>query len=74
MSSNCWHAADTRCAQVLRLQYEKELGQNHVTVQTRFNYAWGLVKSPQHRDQVEGVKLLSGMSLFRGPCGAGCQC
>ncbi|EJD48295.1 mitochondrial fission 1 protein [Auricularia subglabra TFB-10046 SS5] len=49
--------------EVLRLQYEKELGQNHVTVQTRFNYAWGLVKSPQHRDNVEGVKLLS--DIFR---------
>ncbi|KAH7097572.1 mitochondrial fission 1 protein [Auriculariales sp. MPI-PUGE-AT-0066] len=49
--------------EVLRLQYEKETGQKHVSVQTRFNYAWGLVKSPQHNDQVEGVKLLS--DIFR---------
>jgi len=43
---------------VLRLQYQKELAQAHVTVQTKFNYAWGLVKSPMHEHQVEGVRLL----------------
>ena len=32
----------------------------HVTVQTKFNYAWGLVKSPRREDQVQGVKLLQG--------------
>ncbi|OAX43941.1 mitochondrial fission 1 protein [Rhizopogon vinicolor AM-OR11-026] len=44
--------------EVLRLQYEKELAQSHVTVQTKFNYAWGLVKSPMRDHQVEGVRLL----------------
>ncbi len=45
---------------MLRLQYEKELAQAHVTVQTKFNYAWGLVKSPMREHQVEGVRLLQG--------------
>ncbi|KAI8996559.1 mitochondrial fission 1 protein [Trametes punicea] len=44
--------------EVLRLQYQKELAQSHVTVQTTFNYAWGLVKSPTREHQVEGVRLL----------------
>ncbi|KAG1769541.1 hypothetical protein EV702DRAFT_1141111 [Suillus placidus] len=44
--------------EVLRLQYEKELAQAHITVQTKFNYAWGLVKSPVREHQVEGVRLL----------------
>nr|VWO94688.1 Mitochondrial fission 1 protein [Ganoderma boninense] len=44
--------------EVLRLQYQKELSQSHVTVQTKFNYAWGLVKSPLREHQVEGVRLL----------------
>ncbi|KAG6821455.1 hypothetical protein H0H93_010179 [Arthromyces matolae] len=44
--------------EVLRLQYEKELTQAHVTVQTKFNYSWGLVKSPMREHQVEGVRLL----------------
>ena len=46
--------------QVLRIQYQKELAQSHVTVQTKFNYAWGLVKSPVREHQVEGVRLLQG--------------
>ncbi|KIP10001.1 hypothetical protein PHLGIDRAFT_85705 [Phlebiopsis gigantea 11061_1 CR5-6] len=44
--------------EVLRTQYQKELAQSHVTVQTKFNYAWGLVKSPLREHQVEGVRLL----------------
>ena len=48
--------------QVLRLQYQRELAQAHVTVQTKFNYAWGLVKSPVRAEQVEGVRLLQGAS------------
>ncbi|PSR72800.1 hypothetical protein PHLCEN_2v11297 [Hermanssonia centrifuga] len=44
--------------EVLRLQYQKELSQAHITVQTKFNYAWGLVKSPMREHQVEGVRLL----------------
>ncbi|ETW78982.1 hypothetical protein HETIRDRAFT_387189 [Heterobasidion irregulare TC 32-1] len=43
---------------VLKIQYEKELSQDHVTVQTKFNYAWALVKSPLREQQVEGVRLL----------------
>ncbi|KAF8311358.1 mitochondrial fission 1 protein [Clavulina sp. PMI_390] len=43
---------------VLRRQYEKELESPYVSVQTKFNLAWGLVKSPRLDDQVEGVKLL----------------
>ncbi|THH27468.1 hypothetical protein EUX98_g6716 [Antrodiella citrinella] len=49
--------------QVLKIQYEKELAQSHVTVQTTFNYAWGLVKSPVKDHQVEGVRLLG--ELYR---------
>jgi len=45
--------------QVLRTQYEKEVAQTHVTTQTKFNYAWGLVKSPIRQHQVEGVQLLA---------------
>ncbi|KAL0953563.1 hypothetical protein HGRIS_004783 [Hohenbuehelia grisea] len=44
--------------EILRRQYEKELSQQFVTVQTKFNYAWGLVKSPKEEHQVEGVRLL----------------
>ncbi|THG97242.1 hypothetical protein EW026_g4715 [Hermanssonia centrifuga] len=40
------------------LEYQKELSQAHITVQTKFNYAWGLVKSPMREHQVEGVRLL----------------
>jgi len=49
--------------EVLRLQYEKEVAAIHVTVQTKFNYAWGLVKSPRREDQAHGVKLLQ--ELYR---------
>ncbi|KAH7929105.1 mitochondrial fission 1 protein [Leucogyrophana mollusca] len=49
--------------EVLRLQYQKELAQSHVTVQTTFNYGWGLVKSPIRTHQVEGVRLLQ--EIFR---------
>ncbi len=54
--------------QVLRLQYEKELTQEHITLQTKFNYAWGLVKSPMHDHQVQGVKLLQGGRLQSVGC------
>ncbi|KAG5647820.1 mitochondrial membrane protein [Asterophora parasitica] len=49
--------------EVLRLQHEKELSQAHVTIQTKFNYAWGLVKSPLREHQVEGVRLLQEIYL-----------
>lgn len=47
--------------QVLRAQYEKE--GDMVGVQTKFNYAWGLVKSNSRGDQQLGVRLLS--EIFR---------
>lgn len=47
--------------QVLRAQYEKE--GEMVGVQTKFNYAWGLVKSTRRDDQQLGVVLLS--EIFR---------
>ncbi|KYK59608.1 mitochondrial membrane fission protein [Drechmeria coniospora] len=46
---------------VLRAQYEKE--GDMVGVQTKFNYAWGLVKSHNRHDQQLGVRLLS--DIFR---------
>ncbi|PCH02383.1 Tetratricopeptide-like helical [Penicillium occitanis (nom. inval.)] len=47
--------------QVLRAQYEKE--GEFVGVQTKFNYAWGLIKSDKRNEQQEGVQLLS--QIFR---------
>ncbi|KAL6860477.1 mitochondrial membrane protein [Amphichorda felina] len=46
---------------VLRAQYEKE--GDMVGVQTKFNYAWGLVKSSNRHEQQLGVRLLS--EIFR---------
>ncbi|KAF8426912.1 putative mitochondrial fission protein Tbfis1p [Tirmania nivea] len=42
---------------VLRKQYEGE-GQ-YVGVQTKFNYAWGLIKSDKRAEQQLGVRLLT---------------
>ena len=57
--------------EVLRLQYHKEEAAGHITVQTKFNYAWGLVKSPKSVHQELGVKILQGEtsmpSLSIGP-------
>jgi len=47
--------------QVLRSQYEKE--GEYVSLQTKFNYAWGLIKSNDRLEQQEGVRLLS--DIFR---------
>ncbi|OCL13047.1 mitochondria fission 1 protein [Glonium stellatum] len=47
--------------QVLRAQYEKE--GDYVGLQTKFNYAWGLIKSNNRQEQQEGVRLLS--EIFR---------
>ena len=44
---------------VLRKQYEGE-GQ-FVGVQTKFNYAWGLIKSDKRAEQQLGVRLLTGI-------------
>jgi len=46
---------------VLRSQYEKE--GEYVGIQTKFNYAWGLIKSSDREDQQYGVQLLS--EIFR---------
>ncbi|KAH8804761.1 hypothetical protein F5884DRAFT_859375 [Xylogone sp. PMI_703] len=67
MGSSLPYAADAESPlkpeelQVLRSQYEKE--GEHVGVQTKFNYAWGLIKSNARHDQQEGVRLLS--EIFR---------
>ena len=66
LSNRCVDAADAESPlkdselQVLRSQYLKEQEAQHITVQTKFNYAWGLIKSDRHDDQLEGVKLLTG--------------
>ncbi|KAI9715820.1 MAG: mitochondrial membrane protein [Chrysothrix sp. TS-e1954] len=46
---------------VLQAQYEKE--GEFVGVQTKFNYAWGLIKSSNRPHQQEGVRLLT--DIFR---------
>merc|ERR1711964_573320 len=67
MGSSLPYAADAESPlkpaelQVLRSQYEKE--GEHVGVQTKFNFAWGLIKSNTRDDQQEGVRLLS--DIFR---------
>ncbi|KAJ5923703.1 Mitochondrial fission 1 protein [Penicillium verhagenii] len=66
--SNLPYAADAESPlkpaelQVLRAQYEKE--GDYVGIQTKFNFAWGLIKSNTRPDQQEGVRLLS--EIFRG--------
>ncbi|KAF3041973.1 hypothetical protein E8E12_009434 [Didymella heteroderae] len=68
MSPSLPYAADVESPlkpdelQVLRAQYEKE--GEYVGLQTKFNYAWGLIKSNDRPDQQEGVRLLS--EIFRG--------
>ncbi|RAO69529.1 uncharacterized protein BHQ10_005541 [Talaromyces amestolkiae] len=65
MVTNLPYAADAerqgRLYPVLRAQYEKE--GEFVGVQTKFNYAWGLIKSDKRNEQQEGVQLLS--QIFR---------
>jgi len=67
MGSTLPYAADAESPlkpeelQVLRSQYEKE--GEHVGVQTKFNFAWGLIKSNLRADQQDGVRLLS--DIFR---------
>lgn len=46
---------------MLRKQYESEGG--FVGVQTKFNYAWGLIKSNRRTEQQLGVRLLT--DIFR---------
>jgi len=42
---------------VLELQYVKEQAQGHITTQSKFNYAWGLVKSPRREHQEKSIKI-----------------
>ncbi|KAG0292832.1 mitochondrial membrane protein [Linnemannia gamsii] len=43
--------------EVLKKQYIRE--GEYVTEQTRFNFAWGLIKSKNRREQTQGVLLLT---------------
>lgn len=56
---------------VLRGQYEKERASGHATTQTKFNYAWGLVKSEKREEVGEGVGVLAGECGERP--GGGCR-
>ncbi|KAG4306259.1 hypothetical protein PORY_000247 [Pneumocystis oryctolagi] len=51
--------------EVLQRQYKREWP--FVSTQTKFNYAWGLVKSRTRSEQQEGVKLLSAAAAARLP-------
>ncbi|KAJ3331535.1 mitochondrial membrane protein [Blyttiomyces sp. JEL0837] len=42
----------------LQEAYQKEVGAGHVRPQTKFDYAWALVRSRFKADQQQGVKLL----------------
>ncbi|KAK9760285.1 mitochondrial membrane protein [Basidiobolus ranarum] len=39
---------------LLRKQYEQDIN----SIQKKFNYAWGLIKSRKHGQQLEGTQLL----------------
>lgn len=45
--------------QVLYDQYEMEAASGHITTQTKFNYAWALIKSTQRQQMLQGVALLT---------------
>ncbi|KAK9371319.1 hypothetical protein V1509DRAFT_614306 [Lipomyces kononenkoae] len=66
-SDNLPYAADAEISlkreelDVLRNQYVKE--EPFVSIQTKFNYAWGLIKSPRRDEQHLGVRLLT--EIFR---------
>ncbi|KAI8641021.1 hypothetical protein BD408DRAFT_452392 [Parasitella parasitica] len=49
--------------EVLRRQYIKE--GEYVTIQTKFNYAWGLVKSSKSEHLELGIKLLTAIANFK---------
>ncbi|KAK9467701.1 hypothetical protein V1512DRAFT_246455 [Lipomyces arxii] len=67
MSDNLPYAADAEISltrdelDVLRTQYIKE--EPFVSIQTKFNYAWGLIKSPRREEESLGVRLLT--EIFR---------
>ncbi|GAA5876026.1 hypothetical protein JCM16303_006998 [Sporobolomyces ruberrimus] len=48
---------------VLRSQYQAETSKGYCSVQTKFNYAWGSVKSENKVEVSEGVGLL--MEIYR---------
>ncbi|CCU98755.1 unnamed protein product [Malassezia sympodialis ATCC 42132] len=45
--------------QVLHDQYETEASSGHITTQTKFNYAWALIKSTHRQQMLQGVALLT---------------
>lgn len=49
--------------QVLHDQYETEAASGHITTQTKFNYAWALIKSQDRQQMLQGVALLTGTSV-----------
>ncbi|WFD00089.1 mitochondrial membrane protein [Malassezia yamatoensis] len=53
--------------QVLREQYDSETASGHTTTQTKFNYAWALIKSPNRPQMLQGVALLTDLLLEREP-------
>lgn len=46
--------------QVLQDQFELEAASGHITTQTKFNYAWALIKSTQRSQMLQGIALLTG--------------
>lgn len=66
MSSSLPYAADAEVSldpselSVLEKQYDKEAQSGHITTQTKFNLAWGLVKSRNRDDMSRGIGLLTG--------------
>ena len=54
----------SRCSTFNVIQHQKEVPQSHVTVQTKFSYARGLIKSPKKEHQVKGVGLSQGTFLL----------
>lgn len=48
---------------ILRSQYLDEQAKGWISTQTKFNYAWGLVKSDNSSQVSEGVSLL--MQIYR---------
>lgn len=49
--------------QVLRSQFESESSKGWVSVQTKFNLAWGCVKSNDKAEVAEGISIL--MEIYR---------
>lgn len=52
--------------QVIRKQYLKE--GEYVTIQTKFNYAWGLIRSTDPEQIELGIQLLTGSSAPKTHC------